>query len=385
MVDIPGPDFDQTTALKNALQSACQAVGATFRTAYGPNYSYDRWIQDSHETGAVYLPSAGQARRRVDEVLQLARRREVDKWCADALWGPNFGFIAQFGSSTGSLNYGGNLEIAPPHTSQNGANYPLGRIIVGGGTSTLPGTSTTVTDHMDTAYRDFFDAMYYQAPPHLEISSEWLAVGHVDEFISFVPAPARPRGFALAIASPALARTLLQNVANTGGGSKTVFAGRTGTAAAGVPAYQTTVNAILSSVSFQSYNNAIQAKLDSIKAVLVRELGLTAADIVELPVLFEDVGGAHAAAYNPGVVNLVPVNGASGPIHLLVPDPEGPDHPTDVWQNDIRTKLQALGTAARPVQVTFVDVFNSYHVFLGEAHCGTNFVRTPPANDWWNK
>jgi len=30
-------------------------------------------------------------------------------------------------------------------------------------------------------------------------------------------------------------------------------------------------------------------------------------------------------------------------------------------------------------------VFMSYHELLGEAHCGSNFVRTPPADDWWDK
>jgi protein-arginine deiminase len=134
-----------------------------------------------------------------------------------------------------------------------------------------------------------------------------------------------------------------------------------------------------------SYNNAAQARLDSIKAALMRETGLATSDFVEVPVLYEDAGGAYAVAYNPGTANLVPIEGRAGTIHLLVPDPEGPDAPTDVWQNDIRTKLQALGTSQRPIEVTFVDVFNSYHVFMGEAHCGVNFVRAPPAMDWWDK
>ena len=82
---------------------------------------------------------------------------------------------------------------------------------------------------------------------------------------------------------------------------------------------------------------------------------------------------------------MVPIHGATGAIQIVVPDPEGPDNPSDVWQNDIRTKLQALGTTARPVVVTFADVFNSYHVQMGEAHCGTNFICTPPAMDWWDK
>ncbi len=384
VVSIPAPNFDNTVALQQAVQAACAATGARFRTADGATYGYDRWIQDSHETGAVYLPAAGQPRRRVDAILQCARYREVDDWAPDVHWGPDFDFLPAFGSSSGSLNYGGNLEVAPPYSIAGGPSYPWGRIVVGGGTGTLLGTSVRVTDHMDAAYREFFDALRAQGP-HLEISSEWLAVGHVDEFLMFVPAPARPRGWAVTLASPALARQLLQNVAASGGGTKTVFAGRTGNAAFGIPRYQTTVNAILSNASLMSYNNAAQVRIDSIRALLVRELGLDTNEIVDLPVLYEDAGGAYAVAYSPGVVNLVPIHGASGAIHLLVPDPEGPDHATDVWQDDIRAKLQALGTAQRPVAVTFVDVFNSYHIFMGEAHCGVNFVSAPPALDWWDK
>lgn len=384
VVDIPAPELDNTVALQQAVQAACTAIGATFRRANGPTYQWDRWIQDSHEAGAHLLPAVGLPRKPVDTILQLARWREIDDWAPDVMWGPDFAFIARFSNSSGSLNYGGNLEIAPLHTSAGGVHYPWGRIVVGGGTTTILGTTTSVTDRMDSLYREFFDALGAQGP-HVEISTAWLAVGHVDEYLMFVPAPARPRGWAVVFASPALARQLLQNVQNAGGGSKLVFAGRTGNWAAGIPAYQTTVSAILADAALMSYNNAAQARLDSIKQVLISQLGLSASDFVEVPVLFEDVGQGYAAAYNPGVANLIPFVGASGAIPVVVPDPEGPDNPTDVWQNEVRTKLQALGTAARPLQPSFVDVFNSYHIMLGEAHCGTNFVCAPPAMDWWDK
>jgi hypothetical protein len=70
-------------------------------------------------------------------------------------------------------------------------------------------------------------------------------------------------------------------------------------------------------------------------------------------------------------------------ILMIVPDPEGPDQPTDAWQKATRTALLALGTATTPVEVTFVDVFYSYHDLLGEIHCGSQNVRTPPATPWW--
>ena len=32
----------------------------------------------------------------------------------------------------------------------------------------------------------------------------------------------------------------------------------------------------------------------------------------------------------------------------------------------------------------FLDVFESYHLLMGEAHCGTNVDRAPYAQSWWS-
>lgn len=45
---------------------------------------------------------------------------------------------------------------------------------------------------MARAVRDFLFAQGVQAP--VELYSDWLHVGHVDEFLSFVPAPDRKVG-----------------------------------------------------------------------------------------------------------------------------------------------------------------------------------------------
>ncbi len=161
-----------------------------------------------------------------------------------------------------------------------------------------------------------------------------------------------------------------------GGGNLAVFAGRS------TGSWATTVNAALANTALTNFNAGAQTKIDNIKQQLITQLGLTAADFIEVPVMFENAGSNYAAAYNPGVANLVcmPVNGK---ILMVVPDPEGPDQPTDAWQNATRTALMALGTAANPVEVTFVDVFYSYHDLLGEIHCGSQNVRTPPTTPWW--
>jgi protein-arginine deiminase len=178
------------------------------------------------------------------------------------------------------------------------------------------------------------------------------------------------------LASPQLARDVLQSVADAGGGSLTVFTGRSG--------WQTTVNGILTNTALMTYNDEVQLRMDAIRSYYMTQLGLADSEIIDLPVLFEDAGSG-AAAYNPGVVNMIPT--AGGTTRLVIPDPEGPDFgmpAVDAWQAEVNTRIQALYTAANPVVITYADVFFSYHTLLGEAHCGTNTVRTPPAQDWWD-
>ena len=67
-------------------------------------------------------------------------------------------------------------------------------------------------------------------------------------------------------------------------------------------------------------------------------------DFLELPVMYEtfDFDGLElAAAYNPGIQNLVVANDV-----LLVPDPEGPDvNGRDPWADSARATLERLGAA----------------------------------------
>ena len=360
----------ENLAFRNTLSSVCSTAGITYVVIPGSSYNYDRWVQDSHETGAIYLPANGVPRRRIDHVLQLARWREVDAWCQSTLWGPDFDFDVRFSSNSSSMNYGGNLEVTGPL-----ASYPWGRIFTGGGTSAPIGGGSPVTRHMIQVYRDYMTALDIQAPL-LEFSTEWLVVGHVDEISMVVPAPANPRGWAILLASPDLARANLQTVANNGGGSLNVFAGRAG--------WQTTVSAILGDSALMAYNDEVQTRIDGVRSVLQTQLGLSASEIIDLPVLFEDSGYGGAVAYNPGVVNMVVLPSTNGTTYLVIPDPEGPDQSSDVWQASTTAAIQPLFTVGSPVSITYADVFVAYHINLGEAHCGVNFVRTPPASDWWD-
>ena len=200
-----------------------------------------------------------------------------------------------------SLNYGGNLEVVPPHANAEEA-FPLGRIVVGGGAGgTLEGIEHS--DRMTPAQIDFMNAQGMQGPV-IEVSSEWLAVGHIDEIFVFLPRRNPVEGrkdFFAVLASPTLAILELQNLENRGLGDLPVFEGR---------GAETTVAEILGDEALMEYQLKAQSRIDSVREALVDAIGLEDEDFVEVPVLYESMwyGKDFAVAYNPGIQNLVAAN-----------------------------------------------------------------------------
>ena len=63
--------------------------------------------------------------------LQTNRGSGLQLFLPNEWLASNRGYVAPRGTES-SLNYGGNLEIVPPHASAAG-DFPMGRIVVGGG------------------------------------------------------------------------------------------------------------------------------------------------------------------------------------------------------------------------------------------------------------
>lgn len=331
------------------------------------DYAGDRWLQDPLQQAYQELPSPDGMHRMVT-YMKLERPTEdygLEYFVDNELLAPDVGFAYAGPARHTSLSYGGNLEVAPPHPG-----YPLGRLVMGGGALGLL-DGTRWEDHMAQPQRDYMEAQEVQAPM-VEVSTEWLAVGHVDEMFLFLPnlrAQPGERPWKVIIASPDLAYQLLEEARAAGAGEAPIFAGRQ---------TQSTVNRVLADVALQEVNDAAQMRLDTVREDLKAGLGLTDADFLELPVMYEtfDFDGLElAAAYNPGIQNLVVANGT-----LLVPDPEGPDvNGQDPWAASAQATLEGLG-----FEVQLVDVFDAYHLQLGEAHCGTLVQRrAEPA--WWTR
>jgi protein-arginine deiminase len=368
VVDIPRGG-DNNRALVEALRTQpALPAGVDLYAVDGDAYLLDRWIQDSWEVGTQVVPSPTGAREMIT-ALQLERDyggQGLDAFVPREWLGGDRGFFYP-GGEPSSHNYGGNLEVSPP-TDRD----PFGRLLYGGGTSTLSGARNV--DTMNEAQVSFLDAQEVQGPA-VELSSEWLAVGHIDEVIQFVPDldGGGPHDFVVVIASPALARESLLAAQRAGQGSALVFAGRSASFS---------VDQILGAEDFLALNEAAQARIDSIQARMEETLGLSNDDFRAVPVLYDEVDSdGLVAAFNPGIQNLVTVGD-----RLFVPDPEGPDvDGQDVWQQATVAALADTG-----LDVVFVDVFASYHELFGEAHCGTNLERAPwtmleqPTTAWWN-
>ena len=145
----------------------------------------DRWVQDEFEVGYCWAPHNW-----LHMVLHCKRNRGLDKFVEKAMAHPGLGVFNGIEGSGHSVDAGGNLEVSPPvdvktpaiPKGQDGPavkphrKAPFGKIILG---DYLPRPCSD-------DYREFLAAQMVQ--PILPVDSSWLAVGHVDEILSFVRA-----------------------------------------------------------------------------------------------------------------------------------------------------------------------------------------------------
>jgi hypothetical protein len=316
--------------------------------------SSDLWMQDTVEIGRVAVPETdGKTRQIVAPLLGLRAKHDMGLNCAplDALVGRHFErtrgavpiTVGEPLPGRRWIDWFGNLEVSP---SVKG--FPHGRI--------LTGEQKGLRIHPDLLA--FLEAQQVQWPP-LFLDVSWLTIGHVDELINFVPAPDR-QGFRALLPSPALARRVLETLAKEGRGDALVFPGKK---------TETTVQRLLEEAAKSDETKAIEASLMETRARLKEGLGIEAADIVEMPVLFRE-----GLAVIPNGVNSLVIGR-----DVIVPDPCGPIiGGEDRFQTVIREQLAPLG-----LRLHFVDIWEPYHTRAGEIHCGTNTVRRLRNPLWW--
>uniref|UniRef100_A0A673MBW8 protein-arginine deiminase n=1 Tax=Sinocyclocheilus rhinocerous TaxID=307959 RepID=A0A673MBW8_9TELE len=305
----------------------------------------DRWMQDELEFGYIDSPH-----HQFPVVLDSPRDGDLQDFPYESILGPDFGYVTRhaLNEEVSSLDSFGNLEVSPPVTV-NGKSYPLGRIIIG-----VAFPTATRGRNMTQVVQDFLWAQKVQEP--IALYSDWLVVGHVDEFMTFVPAPDRKK-FRLLLASPDAGYKVFKSLQNNGHGKAECFR----------------VNTHQFSVS-KKFTNCIDWNRD----VLKKELGLDDEDIIDLPILFkvlEEKTDPRAVAYYPDMVNMIVLGDQLG-----IPKPFGPKvNGRCALETEVCSLLEPLG-----LKCTFIDDLAPYHKLLGEVHCGSNVLREPSPFKWWN-
>ncbi|XP_066121261.1 protein-arginine deiminase type-4 [Saccopteryx bilineata] len=320
----------------------------------------DRWMQDEIEIGYIQAPH-----KTLPVVFDSPRNRNLKEFPLKCLLGPDFGYVTRSlpPEVVTSLDSFGNLEVSPPVTVGK-KKYPLGRILIGD--SSYPSDKSL---EMHQALQDFLAAQRVQAP--VKLYSDWLSVGHVDEFLSFVPV-VHKKGFRLLLASPRSCYQLFQEQLKAGHGEALLFDGIKGKK-------QQKIKDILSNKKLKEHNSYVESCIDWNREVLKRELGLTERDIVDIPQLFklqpDSPGVFKAEALFPNMVNMLVLGK-----HLGIPKPFGPViHGRCCLEEKVRSLLEPLG-----LHCTFIDDFYCYHLQHGEIHCGTNVRRQPFSFKWWH-
>jgi hypothetical protein len=375
-------DFMNATYRSN-LRALVTAAGCKLTEIAIP--TGDVWMQDCMEFGFAALP--GTALR---TVLRSPQHRGL-MTVAPSLLKTDLGIADVGGHSTNiTFNSGGNLECSPPVTSAAGKRYPFGRIYYG------PGRG--LAEVIDPDLKEFLRLQLVQEP--VEVDTRWLTVGHVDEILSFVPAPG-PKGFKMIIASSRVAYQILDAL-NAVNPAAPMLPGRSFPYESHPDSHvEQTVSAFLglhddflpelhdniaagrvvhTPKALRAYNADRQRDLDGVKATMKAALGLADPDIVELPSLFMPNPGVppRADALTAGMVNMLVINR-----HCIVPKPFGPQGggppAEDLFERDVRAKLTPLG-----LTVNFLDCWDEYHIWLGEVHCSTNTLRTAAPVRWWD-
>ncbi|MBI4702122.1 MAG: hypothetical protein HY744_13390 [Deltaproteobacteria bacterium] len=377
----------------NGLKVPIQDAGLTYRKIKMGEWP-DHWTQDIFETGYTAIPWEGGKVQgmRVAMPRPWGRSEGAEAlpraWLADHYLGPDTGWFepcerkdsedgpkcpiddeahqgVHYGSTFDSF---GDHDLLPPY-EKDGESYPLGRIITGSADYVMPETIA------------FYEAQGVQSP--VTAKTIWLAVGHIDEVFSYVPAKTA-RGWKLLVASPKLMREMMEDLQAKGHGDVQMFVGRKvyGPDNKLVDA-AVSIDAVLASEDLAKANQISQAEIDDMLATLVDLTGVTPDEIVEIPFLYEEVYEGAMLAFNPGTVNSLVFGD-----YFVAPKHFGPIiDGKDAFDVDLKQRLatpqNALGSDGQGMKVYAVDNWYGYHILMGEVHCATNWQGPPATAAWW--
>ncbi|CCK31797.1 hypothetical protein BN159_7418 [Streptomyces davaonensis JCM 4913] len=406
---VPGnePWAKRQRAFVKNLEKEAKAAGITKPPATFEKYG-DIWAQDFVEPAYLNMTGPDGRQRTMRVMLRSAQDRPAGRELYEKLRGPNVGVVQAKGRDMQgweTLNSFGNLETIPPYT-HNGRSFPAGRNIMG---ERKDGSGVRPSKEIRTLLK----SQGLQDP--LLLDTSWLHVGHVDEFVQFLPADT-PRGWRIGIADPQAGLQLLRDAQRDGHGAKKMFSvpGFDGTLSP-----EETIDEALASRYLVSDNEMAAKKITANLEILKRETGVTDEEIVRVPALYtrgivgdteettrmpllRRLGGSgdpeaarkygqqqlaerapsaappaptvSTSAYVPGAVNGILLSRD----RYLAPRQWGPV----IGGKDIFTEAVTAAYTRAGMKVSYVDDWYTYHLGMGEIHCGTNTLRDA-SGAWW--
>ncbi|KAI8277998.1 hypothetical protein K4K60_006576 [Colletotrichum sp. SAR11_57] len=276
------------------------------------------------------------------------------------------------------INAYGNLETIPPYTSKSGVKYPAGRIIHGKHYDKMPAEATIA----------FLEGQELQKPLFLE--SGWLIIGHVDEFVQFLPSNETGLGFTIGIADTTSALDLLRNTSAAGhGGVRAISFNGSVEGAFSITEEELTmtIDELLANETFHEVNAYAQRHIDANLGILLAEIPILRDHVIRIPSLFKDPNVTSISSFTETVMkdeyllasfNPTAINGVVLDNYYVSPKPWGPlVEGKDIFEVAVREAYAKAG-----MEVGFVDDFMSHHHTFGEVHCGSNTFRETNVA-WW--
>lgn len=383
----PGMSDAQPQFLKDLKQAL---VRSSFDRPLIEIKTLDTWAQDFVEFGHLTMPAPGGTMKSIRVAIRSPQPGRSSGRLLFDLRGPGMGVVQTGGDGYHQVDSFGNVETIPPY-SYGGASYPAGRVIYGN-------AGDGVAPHKDLVR--FFDAQAVQAPVVLDTS--WLAIGHVDEFVQFVPAD-NARGWTIAVKDVTAALAILRAAQRGGHGSVRAFS-RDGSP-------DQTIDQLLGDAKLLRQNEAARRSIALNLELLKAATGVTDEEIIRVPGLFHkaefhdfaaqvdytpppspDGAGPPAIpgytfpdeeiVYGPGtLIGYYPasVNGLFVNRRNYIPPRQwGPViDGVDIMDAGVKAAYARVGITVWPI-----DDWLTHHAIGGEVHCGTNATRAIN-HPWW--
>ncbi|MFC9977531.1 protein-arginine deiminase family protein [Spirillospora sp. NPDC127200] len=346
----------------------------------------DRWMGDMFKAGYASMPGPGGKEHHIvvnlrspavtpDFPARDRPLRDASRPVFTMMRGPGVAGVQQFDAKAvdrpddnlyyGSASSSGNFGTIPPY-----GKYRTGRIVYGGEGKFTP----------DATFTRMLEAQGYQDP--IAVDTGWLGVGHIDEFLHFVPKRGG-KGWAMVIADPRMGMDLLKKVAGSGGGGQRLVQG---VAPSDTQFPDLTVAQALSKPELVNGTRIAAAGVDRALRQFREKAGITERDVIRVPALFTKLDPPDGYPRQNLTVTYLPdaANGIStGTGGYLAPVQHGPRQGgQDVFQQATEQKLRQAG-----VRVHWVEDWDYSHYVGtagGDIHCVTNVQRDlSGTTPWW--